>query len=889
MSPTPPSRQWDVVLRDGSTAHVRPARAEDERLVRTFLRALSPDSLRLRFFSGTSPDAFDYSTVASGDPDRQLTLVAEGQGRMVGMATYVRSAERSREAEAAFVVSDAVQGRGLGTRLLELLGDEARDRGIETFTAHVLPGNERMLEVFRESGFPTTLKLSHGSCLVAIELRPSVGGDDRAIVRSRQAAAASMRRLFEPRTIAVVGAGRSRGAIGAEIFHNLRASYAGRLVPINPHAPDIEGVRAYPSVRDVPHEIDLAVVAVPATGVPRVLDDCIASGVKGLVVITAGFGETGEDGRRVQDDLVRRVRDAGIRMIGPNCMGILNTDPAIRMNATFSPVYPPEGHIAMATQSGALGLAILDYAREFGVGISSFASIGNKADVSSNDLIQYWAEDPRSHVILLYLESFGNPRTFRRLARHVGRSKPIVTIKAGRSAAGQRAAGSHTGALATSDLIVDALFRQAGIVRVNTLEEMFDVATFLAGQPVPKGPRLGIVTNAGGGGILAADTAEQQGLIVPALSTHTVEGLRAMLPAAASVGNPVDLLASATPDQYEQALTLMLDDPLVDSVLAIFVPPLITDPSMVAAAIASAARRADKPVGTVFMRAAGAPRELGSIPCFRFPESAALAVARATVYGQWRERPIGPVTSVDGLDTARIDAIVEEGLGRGGGWLPPDDAQALMVACGIPVPETRVVTSVEGAADAASALGYPVVLKVVGPSIVHKTEVGGVRLDLGGREAVIEAARDLQDRLGAALSGFAVQRMAPEGVELLIGIVADESFGPVVLCSLGGTTVEVLGRPAARLTPLTDRDIEDLLGDMPGRAILGEFRGRAAIDDRPLRDLLRRVSFLAERHGSILELDMNPVRLSERSLLVLDVRVRVGHPAPPKRTRRIAY
>jgi acetyl coenzyme A synthetase (ADP forming)-like protein len=889
VNPIPSSRLWDVVLRDGSTIHIRPARREDQPAIRTFLGGLSPDSLRLRFFSGTSPDAFDYSMVASDEPARRLTLVAESLGRVVGMATYVRSAERGRDAEAAFVVADALQGRGLGTRLLELLGEVARGHDIETFTAHVLPGNDRMLEVFRDSGFPTTIKLAHGECVVSVELRLSATGDDLAIARSRTAAAASMRRVFEPRSIAVIGAGRSRGTIGAEIFHNLRERFRGRVIPINPKASAIDGVSAYPSVRKAPGPVDLAVVAVPAADVPGVVDDCIASGVKGLVVITAGFAETGADGRRRQDELLGRVREAGIRMIGPNCMGILNTDPAIGMNATFSPVYPPEGRIAMATQSGALGLAILDYARELGVGISSFASIGNKADVSSNDLIQYWAEDPRTHVILLYLESFGNPRTFRRLARHVGRSKPIVTIKAGRSAAGQRAAGSHTGALASSDLIVDALFRQAGIVRVNTLEEMFDVATFLAGQPMPKGPRLGIVTNAGGGGILAADMAEAQGLVVPPLTQQTMESLRAILPAAASVGNPVDLLASASASQYEQALSLMLADPQVDSVLAIFVPPLITDPSQVAAAIARAAGKADKPVGTVFMRAAGAPVELGSIPCYRFPESAALAVARATVYGQWRERPTGPIAPVTALDTRRIDSIVEAALRNGGGWMPPDQAQDLLIACGIPVPETRVVTSVPDAADAADGLGFPVVLKVVGPALVHKTEVGGVRLDLRDRQAVLDAAGELEARLGEKLTGFSVQRMAAEGVELLVGLVADESFGPVVLCSLGGTTVEVLGRPAARLTPLSEIDIEDLLADMPGRALLGEFRGRAAIDDRPVRDLLRRVSALAERHASILEMDLNPVRLSAGSLLVLDVRIRVGHSAPTSRGRRISY
>ena len=478
-----------------------------------------------------------------------------------------------------------------------------------------------------------------------------------------------MKAFFEPRVVAVIGANRERGRIGSEILHNMvAAGFSGTIVPVHPTAREIEGIRAYPHIGEVPGDVDLAVIVVPAAHVLDVVDECIAKHVRAICVISAGFGECDADGRAREATLLDRVRAAGCRLIGPNCMGLLNTDSGVRLNATFSPVYPPAGNVAMSTQSGALGLAILDYARRLGIGISSFVSVGNKADVSGNDLIQYWADDPHTQVILLYLESFGNPKKFSEIARRVARTKPIVAVKAGRSAAGARAAASHTGALASSDAVIDALFRQAGVIRTERLEELFDVAALLAHQPLPKGRRVAILTNAGGPGILAADACEAHGLELPTLGDATSAELRSFLPAAASVGNPVDMLASAPPEHYRRALSAILRDESVDSVIAIFIPPLVTEAAEVAAAIAeSAGDVSGKPVLGVFMRAEGAPASLAPIPSYAFPESAALALARVTTYGRWREAPqVGTAPVLDRIDAVEPCAtIVEEGAGEG--------------------------------------------------------------------------------------------------------------------------------------------------------------------------------------------------------------------------------
>ena len=695
----------DVVLRDGSTVCLRHATEQDVETLLQFLQSLSLRSLYYRFHGLPALGPTDVRSLIGADGHPAMAIVAESGGRIVAFAGYYLAPTVSDRAEVAFAVSDAVQGHGIGTRLLEQLAAVARERGIRTFDAYVLAENRRMLDVFRDSGFAETVSLEHGVCHVSLSLALTDEFVEHAAARSQIAASASMRSFFEPRVVAVIGANRTRGKIGSEILNNLSvAGFTGTIVPVHPTAAEIGGVTAYRRVADIPGPVDLAMVIVPAEQVLAAVDDCISKHVPAICVISAGFSECDAKGRALEAMLVEKVRRAGCRLIGPNCMGLLNTDPAVQLNATFSPVYPPRGRVAMSTQSGALGLAILDYARRLDIGISSFVSVGNKADVSGNDLIQYWAEDANTSVILLYLESFGNPKKFSEIARRVGRTKPIVAVKAGRSRAGSRAAASHTGALATNDVVVDALFRQAGVIRTERLEEMFDVAVLLSHQPVPRGARVAILTNAGGPGILAADACEANGLHISPLSDTTRSELRSFLPAAASVGNPVDMLASAPPEHYRRALAAILRDDAVDSVITIFIPPLVTEPNAVAAAIAGAVDGThDKPVLGVFMRAEGAPAALAPIPSYAFPESAALALARVTAYGHWRSKPIVPAPALERFDADAIRRIVQTALSRGAGWALPQEAQALLAAAGIATAESRVVTSLEGVVDAAAS------------------------------------------------------------------------------------------------------------------------------------------------------------------------------------------
>ena len=876
--------------RSGSTLRLRAIRTEDAAALLAFYRRLSPDSLYFRFFSLPNVDAEKAAGFCRVDYDNQFALVGETAGRIVAIAHYFRLPHHPDRAEVAFTVEDALQGQGLGTRLLDRLAEIARRHGISTFEAELLGHNRRMIDVFRNCGFETTDRRFEGRVeRIALAIAPTPAYEEHAAGRSTQAASASMRHLFEPTVVAVVGASRERGKIGAEIFHNLNGVFRGQVIPVNPHAEEILGVRCYARVADVPGPVDLAMIAIPAERVEAAIDDCVAKGVAGIVVITAGFSETGEEGRRREAALLEKVRAAGIRMVGPNCMGLVNTDPRFRLNATFGPVFPPEGNVALSSQSGALGLALLDHASKLNLGISTFISVGNKADVSGNDLIQYWAEDPRTDVILLYLESFGNPSRFSKIARRVARKKPIVAVKSGRSGAGSRAASSHTGALAESDRVVDALLRQAGVIRTGTLEELFDVAMLLANQPVPHGRRVGILTNAGGPGILAADACEAQGLEIPVLSPSTAAALRAFLPAAASVGNPVDMLASAPPEHYRQAERILLADDGIDSLLVIFIPPIASNADAVAAAIVEGAAGARKPVLATFMSARGAPPVLAPIPSYPFPESAVVALARAAAYGDWKRQPIGTVPVLTAIDTARARDVVDRSLGRGGGWLGPAETEELLSAFAIPVAPMRLARTEEDAVAAARGIGFPVVVKAVGPTILHKTEIGGVRLGLADEAAVRAACRDLKERVGAALTDFLVQTMVPGGLEVIVGVTHDPTFGPLVLYGSGGTLVELMGDVAFRLQPLTDIDVDAMLEEVRGTALLRGYRGAPTLDEAALKDLILRLSGLVDACPEVREMDLNPVKVLPRGLRVVDARVRIERRPVLPPSRRIAY
>jgi acetyl coenzyme A synthetase (ADP forming)-like protein len=891
-SPTPERPHLDdVVLRDGSTLALRAASRADVPALVEFFAELSKESRYFRFLGSPKLDEGTVERLLPPDRSRGYAMVGECAGRIVAFAGYNRNPGAER-AEVAFAVADSLQGRGVGTRLLERLAEIARSEGIRAFEAQALGENRKMIRVFYDSGFAVSGRTESGVYSGELLLDVTPGFAERSAERAELAATASMRSFFEPKVVAVIGANRERGGIGAEILHHLLATrFNGTVVPVHPTAKEVQGLAAYPRVSAVPGPVDLAVIVVPAAKVLEVVDDCLAKSVRALCVISAGFSEAGPEGRAREQALLEKVRTAGCRLVGPNCLGLLNTDPEVRLNATFSPVYPPAGSVAMSTQSGALGLAILDYALKLHIGISSFVSVGNKADVSGNDLIQFWAHDPRTSVILLYLESFGNPKKFGEIARRVSRTKPIVAVKAGRSSSGARAAQSHTGALAVPDSVVDGLFRQAGVIRTDTLDQMFDVAALLAHQPVPQGRRVAILTNAGGPAILAADACEANGLELPALSQATRDELRSFLPAAASVGNPVDMLAQAAAEHYRRALTALLRDDGVDSVVVIFIPPLVTDPADVAQAIADAARNAEeKPIVGVFMSSQGAPSVLAGVPCHDFPEPAAIALARVTDYGEWKRRPAGTVPSLDGIRRDDAKQVVARALARGGGWLTVDEAQALMAAVGIPTAAARRTgASADEAVAAAAAIGFPVVVKGLGPSLLHKTERGAVQLDLADEPAVRAAVADLDARLGGELDGLLVQRMAPRGVEMLVGALQDPTFGPLVVCGAGGVLVDLLADSAFRLHPVTAEDAAEMIAELRAVRLLRGYRGNPPADETALRDVVLRVSALCEACPEIQELDLNPVTVLTNGVCAVDVRVRVEREAAKPHSRRVQY
>jgi acyl-CoA synthetase (NDP forming) len=578
-----------------------------------------------------------------------------------------------------------------------------------------------------------------------------------------------------------------------------------------------------------------------------------------------------------------------MRLVGPNCMGVINTDPAVSMNATFAPVPPLPGPVAFLSQSGGLGIAILEEAARLGIGVSSFVSVGNKADVSGNDLIQYWEQDERTAVILLYLESFGNPRKFARIARRVSRVKPIVAVKGGRTAAGRRGAASHTAALASPDVAVDALFHQAGVIRVDTLEELFAVAQVLSTQPVPAGRRVGIVGNAGGPGILAADACEGAGLEVPELSEATQAELRSFLPPTAGVRNPVDMVASATAADYERALRAVAADPGIDAVIAMFTPPLVTRADDVARAIAAAAEQSAKPVVANFLAQSGTPEPLRTgtrvVPSFAFPETAARALAAAARYGEWLARPEGTVPTFDDIDRDAARAVVAAAVAShpDGCWLDAESAARLLCAYRIPVAAVQRVGSADEAVAAAEALGLPVALKAAAPELVHKSDVGGVRLDLASGDEVRRAYEEMAAALGERMGGALVQRMVPAGVETIVGVVQDPAFGPLVMFGSGGTAVELFGDRAFRILPLTDLDAAELVRATKGSPLLFGYRGAPPTDVGALCDVLLRVATLADEVPEVAEADLNPVIVSPSGAVVVDAKIRlVPHAAAPE-------
>ena len=752
----------------------------------------------------------------------------------------------------------------------------------------VLSDNHKMIETFRASGFPVEVRAGAGELEVTLPTALTEDGRQRFEERESTAAVAAVGHVLRPRSVAIVGASRRPGSVGAAVMANLVAGgFTGAIYPVNPHAATIEGLPAYASLREVPEAPELVVVAVPADQVVEVARDCAAAGVRALVVLSAGFSEVGPAGERRQHELVDVCRAAGMRLVGPNCLGVINTDPAISMNASFAPGGPPPGRVGFASQSGAFGIAALDLARTHGIGLSAFISAGDKADLSGNDFLQYWAADERTDVIALYLESFGNPAKFGRIARGTTAHTPVIAVKSGRSAAGQRAASSHTGALlAAADTTVDALFRHAGVIRADTIDEMFQVAAVLSRQPLPQGNRVAIVTNAGGPAILCADACEAEGLVVEPLGEATHMALAAALPAEASVTNPVDMIASATAADYEGALEAVVNDPAVDAVIAIFVRPLATRAADVVAAIRAveAGPRAHRPpILAVFLGPDTPANAEEGVPLFGSVEEAARALGHATRYARHRAAPPDPPTPRPAAEGDQVAALIADGLAEGGGWMPPAAAEALLLSVGLPVAESRWTRTPRGARQAAEELDGPVAVKGTGPGLLHKSDLGAVRLGLTAAGAE-RAAREMRASLttaSVAPEGFLVQRMAPAGVELIVGVVGDPRFGPLVAVGAGGTTAELIGDVQVRLAPVGPREAAAMLRELRTFPLLDGFRGAPRVDVGAVEDIVERVAALAAAHPEIAELDCNPVVAGPQGAVIVDARIRLA-PAPAR-------
>jgi acetyl coenzyme A synthetase (ADP forming)-like protein len=895
----PSEYELDVALRDGGGARVRPIKPDDGPLLVEFFERLGPESRYFRFFrikETLEPKEVEFFTHV--DYSDRMALIALLDGKMIGLASYDREGDANSTAEVAFAVADEHQGRGIGTQLLQLLTNHARARGVERFEAFVLPENRQMMRLFRNSGYELTRTIDEGVFTVDFPVAASEGALQAEWEREKRSVAASILPLFFPRSIAVIGASTDPTSIGGRLFRNiLNGGFTGPLYPVNPKTKVIGSVRTYPAIGDVPDDVDLAYIVVPQSLVIDVTRQCALAGVRGIVVISAGFSETGEEGAKLEAELLGVVRDSGIRMVGPNCMGLLNTAPSVQLNGTFAPVYPPSGNVAMSSQSGALGIAILDYATRNNIGISQFVSVGNKADVSSNDLILSWEDDPQTDVITLYLESFGNPQKFSRIARRIGRRKPIIAVKAGRSESGSRAASSHTGALASSDVAVQALFRQAGVIRVDTIEELFDAANILARQPIPAGGRVGIVTNAGGPGILAADALEGNGLTLPELSASLQEQIGTRLPMEASTRNPVDLIASGGPAEFEHATSLLLESGEVDAVMVIYVPVSPEGATDVAEAIARSqmAHEGEVTMLSVFMQTGETAQHIGgtngsrAVPTFLFPESAALALARAVRHGEWRRREPGVESKLGAGPEEKVRHIIDTALGDlppEGGWLEPGAVDEILGAIGLRVPRSTVVATEDEAIEAAAALEGPAVLKVISESALHKSDVGGVVLGVQGDEQVRRAFRQVTGAV-SDVDGVLVQEFAPGGHEALIGMTQDPNFGPLVVFGLGGIYVELLQDVAFRIHPLSDVDAMEMIREIKGFRLLEGYRNEPAGDIPALEQALLRVSGLVSSVPELEEMDLNPVKVLApgQGTVVVDARMKIRRVEPWRHPR----
>jgi acyl-CoA synthetase (NDP forming)/GNAT superfamily N-acetyltransferase len=875
-------RHWeaDVLLRDGQVAHLRPIGADDEQLLVDFYQQVSAESKYLRFFA-PMPELSerDVSRFTHVDHRDRVAFVLTVANKMIAVGRFDRipAAETAAtggdpdvvEAEVAFLVQDAHQGRGIANLLLEHLAQAGRERGIQRFVADVLPENRRMIQTFQEAGYRVDGGYQDGVMRLVFPIDATDTSVGVMQAREHRADAASIQRFFAARSVAVVGASRRHDTIGQTLVRNLvLGGYQGRVYAVNPAAQSVAGLPAYASVADIPDPVDVAIVAVPSESVQDVVLDCAAKGVHGLVVISSGFAETGEEGRVRQRRLVGLARSYGLRLIGPNCLGIINTSGEHSLNASLSPLMPPRGRAGFFCQSGALGVAILEKVARRGLGLSTFVSAGNRADVSGNDLLQYWEEDDDTEVVLLYLESIGNPRKFSRLARRVSRRKPVIAVKSGRSTQGVPM-GHAVRSMRAPQAAVDSMFRQAGVIQVDTLDEMFDVAQLVAHQPLPRGNRVAIVGNSDALGLLAADAAVSAGL---------------------QVRQGAVLGSEASAEEFEEALDAAIDDPEVDSVVAVFAPPLNTSGEEVADVLAAVGEQSDKPLVSTFLASEGIPELLrvpdvagstagrGSVPSYPAVEAALRALARVVEYAVWREKPLGDLVPAEAVDTAAARSLVsgvlrEEKAGRD---LTFDETHALLAAYGVDLWNRFPVTSEEEAVTAAESLGYDVVLKATAEHLRHRPDLAHVWRNIDNDAEMRDAWRTMRAAMDEpATAGFIVQKVAPPGVPVSVAGMEDPLFGPVVSFGISGPASELLGDRSYRIPPMHSGDASDMVREIRSAPMLFGYRGSEPVDVDAVEHLLLRVAQLKNDLPQVRSLELDLVLVGPRGATVLDGTARV--------------
>lgn len=875
-----------VPLKDGSLIALRDAKEDDSQSMADFLSELSRDSFRQRFFDGNqSKEEIIESLVKV--KDGELALVAVREQKIVGHVLLKQAPGKVPACRLYVVVSDSYTGKGIGTVLVRAAVEHAHDHGIEEIGATVLPDNTTLLSLIEKLGYPYRLNIGQGS--IDVRFSTSSSEESRRIFEGMETVSArnAVSAFFNPHRIAVIGASNTKGSIGWQLFRNIvQGGFTGVVYPVNNKAESVQGIRSFKTVLECDSDIDEAIIAVPARFVGEVASQCISKGAKSLIVISSGFAETGtNEGISLQEELYDLCVSNGARLVGPNCMGLVNTDEKISLNAQFAPLSVHEGNIGFFSQSGALGIAVISEMNSLGLGLSQFISAGNKADISGNDLLEYWEQEPGTSVILMYMESFGNPRKFASISRRVSKTKPIVVVKSGRSRAGSRAAMSHTGSIVSgSDITVDTLFEQSGIIRAETLGEMFDIASILSTQPLPSGHGVAIVTNAGGAGILTADACELAGLDVVSFSEEVANKLQSSLAAFSSTHNPVDMTAEATPQDYYNTISTVCRDPSVGSVIVIFIPPTDVGAGDVAAQILKAANEnPSKTVISVFIASRGIPDILVSdkrrIPSFHFPEEAVNALAKVVKYASWLKKPEGHYPPVPGGRIDQAAATVSEALADGREWLNNGEIRSLLSAYGVTISDYAECRQPSECAEAAARFGGKVALKIISPDVVHKTDAGGVKLNLAADQVEAEAVKmkAVMEAEGKRVEGFLVQPMAAQGVEMFVGVTTDGTFGPVVACGYGGVSVELFKDVAIRLPPISREDAREMITCLKSYPLLNGFRGAPVRDADTLADIVVRIGALVRDIPEILEMDLNPVIVHDKGngCTIVDARIRV--------------